>query len=615
MKRFFAKTNFQNSSASTWRKGKLIYRLCLMLLVSICLPVVLFSYISYSMSYRSMEKQYRENKNNLNRQIAEKVENNFYALKNQANAFFDYESIAYILTTEQSEITDEYIKKYNQVYWNLVSIIQGNFDLDGISLINMDGEVKFYYDRDMSRQNLNTVEKEKWYEDTVNAAGRAVILPPHSNNYADKDEKVVSVCRAISDPYDDKMVGVMKIDQDLSTFMRIFDSVDKNEGELNLVFDSAGNIFYISDDISEKEEKELCQYSNSSNEIDGKWVHDKQDYIVTKGQSLNSGWQLISLVPEKTMEEQAKFIRIINTWTAIILAVICVLIALVISLIINRPIRELKDSMVQFQEGNLDIQMEVKRNDEFGMMADVFNSMVKNIRKLINEKYELNLLKKQAQLENYQSQINPHFLFNTLNSIKAVSMQGDQEKTTKMIQYFSENFRYALNRGVYTVSFREELEYINKYVTLQMMRFGDRFQIEKEIEEDVLDNDCLRMVLQPIVENAFYHGLEKTVEKGRILIVAQNVGEEFFVYVSNTGTIVPEEKMREINAALNADEEQYRIANSDKVGIYNFNARIKYHYGNEYGLKMIYGMDKETTIRINLPCIRRRNQDESFDCR
>ena len=84
-----------------------------------------------------MEKQYRENKNNLKRQIAEKVENNFYALKNQANAFFDYESIAYILTTEQSEITDEYIKKYNQVYWNLVSIIQGNFDLDGISLINI----------------------------------------------------------------------------------------------------------------------------------------------------------------------------------------------------------------------------------------------------------------------------------------------------------------------------------------------------------------------------------------------------------------------------------------------------------------------------------------------
>lgn len=167
-------------------KGKLIYKLVVMLLLSICLPVILFSYISYIMSYKSMEQQYKENKDNLNRQIAEKVESNFFALKGQANAIYDYESVAYILTTDKSSITEEYLKNYNQVYRNLVSIIQGNFNIDGISLVNMEGEIKFYYDRDMSRQNLNIVKEEDWYKETLDVSGRVVILPPHFNTYADE---------------------------------------------------------------------------------------------------------------------------------------------------------------------------------------------------------------------------------------------------------------------------------------------------------------------------------------------------------------------------------------------------------------------------------------------
>lgn len=586
-------------------KERMIYRLCFILLISICIPVILFSFVSYKMSYRSMTEQFKESRAELDTQVAENVESNFYMLKNQSIALYDYDSIAYILKTKQAEITDEYIQNYNLVYGNLVSIIQGNFNLDSISLINLEGEIKFYYDRDMARQNLRTVQEEIWFSDTIEKAGRALILPPHKNIYTDKEERVVSVCRAIIDPYNDKIAGVLKIDQDISTFMRIFDSMEGKRGEIHLVYDGEGRIFYMNEKLPEKEVGKLFETVGKQEKRQEIWTYKKQRYIAAEGQSVNNGYKVISLTPEERMKEQAGFIRAINMWTAIILTAICIGIAIVISVTINRPIKKLKDSMVEFREGNLDIQVEVNRSDEFGMIAEVFNSMVLNIRKLIKEQYELKLLKKQAQLENYQSQINPHFLFNTLNSIKAVSMRGNQEKTTRMIQYFSDNFRYALNRGVYTVCFREELEYIDKYITLQMMRFGDKFEIEKEIEDEVLDNDCLRMVLQPIVENAFYHGLEKTTEKGRIVIVAQNVGEEFLIYVSNTGTIVPESEMKEINERLLADEEQYQIKNSDKVGIYNVNARIKYHYGKQYGLKMVYGMKKETTIRICLPCIKR----------
>lgn len=600
------------------KEGKIIYKLFSMLLVSICIPLLIFSYVSYVMSYQSIGADYKEDKNNLDRQVSENIENNFYTLQNQSIALYDYDSISYILDTDKSEITDEYVENYNLVYGNLVSIIQGNLKLDSISLINLDGEVKFYFDRNMSSQNLNTVADEPWFSRTIEANGRAVIVPPHENIYTNKKEKVVSVCRVILNPYDDTVSGVLKIDQEVSTFESIFDMIDKDEGEIYLVFSSEGEMFYESGGLEAKEAQSLFQYVEAHEGGEMTWDHEGAE-IVTYGTSSKDNWKVISLVPEKNIHERAAFIRRINTGLTAVLVIICAGVSVMISMTINKPIRSLKTSMKEFRGGNLAARVEINRNDEFGMIANVFNSMVENIRKLINEQYELKLLKKQAQLENYQSQINPHYLFNTLNSIKAVSMQEGAQKTTQMIQCFSDGFRYALNRGVYVVSFREELEYIDKYILLQMMRFGEKVQVEKEIEDEVLDNECLRMVLQPIIENAFYHGLEKTAGHGRILIMAQNVGDEFLVYISNTGTVVPPERMKEINEQLSGDEERYRIENSDKVGIFNVNARIKYHYGSQYGLRMIYGTEKETTIKIYLPC-RKLNQrgpeeDENTDHR
>lgn len=114
------------------KEGKIIYKLFSMLLVSICIPLLIFSYVSYVMSYQSIGADYKEDKNNLDRQVAENIENNFYTLQNQSIAVYDYDSISYILDTDKSEITDEYVENYNLVYGNLVSIIQGNLKLDSV---------------------------------------------------------------------------------------------------------------------------------------------------------------------------------------------------------------------------------------------------------------------------------------------------------------------------------------------------------------------------------------------------------------------------------------------------------------------------------------------------
>lgn len=577
-------------------REKIVFKLFFMLFVSICIPIIIFSAISYYMSYRSIYDSYIDSKGNLNNQIAQNIKENFNVLKSQSIALYNFENISYVLDTDTENLTEEYINNYNSVYGSLVSIIQGNFKLDCISMIDLEGEVKFFYDRNMASQNLKTVGEEGWFQAAIDANGRAVIVAPHENNYTNSHEQVVSVCRTIVNPYNDKTVGVLKIDQKMKTFEQIFANVEREEGEINIVYDDQGNVFYSNSDLDEKEMKDIFQK---------KGFHDLgSEKIITWGESTDNYWKMVSILDSENIAAKAEFIKRNNTILTVILFFVCTALSIMVSVTINIPIRKLISSIKSFQNGNMYEQVDIKRRDEFGSIANAFNNMIANIRNLINKEYKLELLKKQAEFENYQSQINPHFLFNTLNSIKAEALQGDSGKTADMIQYLSDNFRYSLNRGVYIVSFLEELEYIDKYIYLQKIRFHDKYTIIKEIDDDVLDNEIPRMILQPIIENAFKHGLEKSVQEGEIKIVALNVRDEFNIYVSNTGKTIEEDKLKEINEQLAVKEDQYVMKNKDKVGIFNVNARIRYYYGEQYGLKFISSQDHQTTVRIRYPKVK-----------
>lgn len=587
-------------------RDKIVFKLFFMLFVSICIPIIVFSTISYYMSYKSISDSYKESKGNLNNQIAENVKESFNVLMSQSMALYNYENIEYILDTDTENITEDYINNYNTVYGNLVSIIQGNFKLDSISMIDLEGEVKFYYDRNMVSQNLNTTEQEPWFQDTIDANGRAVIVAPHQNGYTNTTEKVVSVCRVFANPYDDKPVGILKIDQRMKTFEQIFSNVEREEGEINIVYDKEGNVFYSNANLTDQELRDVFKKGVGTNSNDEK--------IVTWGESTDRYWKMVSMVDTSNIAAKSAFIKRNNNILTVILFFVCTALSIIVSFTINNPIRKLIYSIQSFQNGNMYEQVDIKRKDEFGAIADAFNQMITNIRNLINKEYKMELLKKQAEFENYQSQINPHFLFNTLNSIKAEALQGDSGKTAIMIQYLSDNFRYSLNRGVYIVPFTEEMEYVDKYIYLQKIRFKDKYTISKEIDEDVLDNQIPRMILQPLVENAFKHGLEQSVQAGEIKIVALNIREEFNIYVSNTGKTIDEEKLREINEQLATEEDQYLLKNKDKVGIYNVNARIRYHYGEQYGLKFISSQNNQTTVRIRFPKVKKGEQrNESND--
>lgn len=556
------------------------------------------------MSYQSIHNDYFKSKSSLNNQIAENVEENINILKSQSIALYNYENIAYLLAAADEDLTEEYLENYSLVYGNLVSIIQGNSKLDSISIIDLNGEVKFFYDRYMSPQNLNNASQEEWFPETIKAGGRAVIVPPHEDVFTKVPNEIISVCRGIQDPYNDKIIGIVKINQRSDTLKKLFTNYDLEEDERNILYDQQGNIFYSSTNLSTEQTEDIFMSLKGLTREQVQLDSKDKNHIIIQGESVNQQWKMISLVNKNTIVKKAAFIKNINSILTIILFFVCGGLAIGVSLYINGPIQKLISSIKRFQAGDMNEQVVIHRKDEFGSIAEAFNNMIASIRKLINEEYKMELLKKQAEFENYQSQINPHFLFNTLNSIKAVAIQGDTDRTANMIQYLSDSFRYTLNKGVYLVSFKDEMEHIDKYIYLQKMRFQEKYNVIKDIDEDVLHNEIPRMVLQPIIENAFQHGFENTTQSGEIKITAVNIDGEFIIYIANTGEVISDEQLKLVNTQLAVAGDQYGLENKDKIGIYNVNARIRYHYGEQYGLKFIQSSDHCTMVKIQLPNIK-----------
>jgi len=212
------------------------------------------------------------------------------------------------------------------------------------------------------------------------------------------------------------------------------------------------------------------------------------------------------------------------------------------------------------------------------------------------------LFRRQSELESLQSKINPHFLYNTLSSIKAVIQNENAEMARQMVQDLSDLFRYSLNKGRFIVSLDEELDHVNKYLTLQKLRFGDTFRVMFEVDADLLSMNILRLTVQPLVENAILHGLEDKIGERLIQIYAKSYANEIWIYVEDNGKGMESRKVDEMNAMLG--ENPGTMLNSttrDLVGIYNVNSRIKLYYGNEYGISISSAPDEGTVVKVVLP--------------
>ena len=230
-------------------------------------------------------------------------------------------------------------------------------------------------------------------------------------------------------------------------------------------------------------------------------------------------------------------------------------------------------------------------------------TVIRNYARRVNE---LDLLKKQAENDALQSQINPHFLYNTLDTIRGQALEDGSEETAEMIECLSHIFRYSIDQKRSLLTFEDELQNVSDYLKIQQYRFENRFTVKYEVDYAdlaLMDARIPKLTLQPLVENAIKHGLEGYVNGGLITIRAYTTERFLYIEVEDNGVGMPAETVKKLNASLAADRAEAEAESYIQGGIalHNVNRRIKFHYGNEYGLTMASGEGGGTLAEICLP--------------
>lgn len=366
-----------------------------------------------------------------------------------------------------------------------------------------------------------------------------------------------------------------------------------------------------------KDEDGSIIHSNKENNID---INQYSDLLTSDSTELNfhddNGVWFIKNIPEYGLQiyylfsdsalqrEYNKMILYIILFFGLILFTF-LLFSSVLSRFVSKRINMLISKMKKVEKGSLQVEETIEGNDEIAIIDSYFNRMVHRLRKLLEKNYIQRLELKEAELEALQSQIHPHFLYNTLETISSIASLHDNEENDKIRQIslkIADMLRYNINSSPHKIrSMKDEIKHIQNYLYIQKMRYGDRFEAFFDIPPELENSPILQFTLQPLVENSIYHGFEEKRGKGHLEISAEESEDCVIVTVQDDGVGMSDEKLQELLDYINNRSEPDNLQTRKSIGVKNVHSRIKLTFGDDFGLFFHSEQSRGTRISIKLP--------------
>lgn len=332
---------------------------------------------------------------------------------------------------------------------------------------------------------------------------------------------------------------------------------------------------------------------------------DDKKVLVSYGVSELADWYMVSVVPYDYLTEDIGQIRTVSVRLGLILLLISVFVSFYISSTISRPAEVLVRAMRRVESGDLSVNVSLRTGNEIGMLGGHFNHMVRRMNELIKRVYESGLVKKEAEVKALQSQINPHFLYNTLSIIDSMASIKKEKEISELAQRLSDIFRYSIS-GNDVSTIREEINQVERYLYIQKIRYKDKISETIEVDPETEKGLITKLLLQPIVENAIVHGICKSRTPGHLTIKVYLSSEETLkIEVVDDGAGMSRERLKEVQARLReADRHSLSVEPRDgNIGIANVHRRIRHTFGEEYGLEIDSEPGKGTRVVMKIPML------------
>lgn len=255
--------------------------------------------------------------------------------------------------------------------------------------------------------------------------------------------------------------------------------------------------------------------------------------------------------------------------------------------LIRRPMRKLLHSLQRLEKGELDVRITHSLNDEYTYLYETFNSMAAALQNLIEMNYKQRLLTKEAEMKQLQAQINPHFLYNSFFILYRMTQDEDYDRLSEFLHYLSDYYRFITRNARSEVALRDELKHAENYARIQEIRFSHRLRVELgALPESVQGLRVPRLILQPVLENAFGHGLRDVTENGLLRVSFREEDDSLFIDVENNGPAVPDDTLQALRAALSSDSEQI-----ETTALVNIHRRLRLKFGPDSGVQIEHGGD------------------------
>lgn len=578
-------------------KWTLQRKMILLLVLFVLIPLLLFGYSFSGSSNRFVLQRTDQESAQVLSLVKQNVDQTLREYEAQLKSIYDNEELIAGLSAlgrgQERAGTEGTVNRF------LRNFLRGKEDLDSVYLYTAGGQSYF---ADFKGSGFFTEQYRRhpeWRQAAELAGGRAVWLPTYelpANRYLPQKTQYFLIGMQLKDVTDVmQTLGTIYMNVKISALDRQVREVDVSPHGMLMLADGAGQVLWHRNpdaygvrlaDIPFY--KDLMKYKQRSTmqRLNGDL------YRVSFVQSYYNGWYYLSLIPQRDLNEQSRDLR---QFLLVTLAVFCGslgLLAWLTSRYITRPVRQMALAMKQIHKDNLDQRQSATSADEIGLLQSSFNSMRGRIADLINEVRAISDKEKEAEVRALQAQINPHFVYNSLDTINWLAIERGQPDISEMIAALSDIMRYAIRPGEQWVALGEELKWASDYAYLQKMRYEDRFEIVFDTDERLLGCKVPRLFLQPYLENAILHGMEHIEEGGRIAVtIADDAeGEAIRVRIADNG------------AGIQADRLQDIVRRRSRgIGIYNLDDRLKLEFGARYGvvISSVYG--EGTTVEIAMP--------------
>ena len=558
--------------------------------LTILLPLVLIlSIVFYSYSAEIVLKQSLEQTREIVEQFSISLDNYMGLMRNKMEILADSPTIQEELNTHQDkeDIKNDSFYSRNKRIRRIMLQIYSSVTMNDVEIYGIN-ETNHYLS--LWSKKYEIPDKDILFENANLSKGRSVLV----NNINDAD--TIQMIKMVKDLQTYKPIGYIRFGLKRNYIEKMAKNINFGSDGGVVIFDE--NLNKISgiahDSVLSKLLKEKPSIGNFS------YSEGKNEYTAVHIHSDSTGWTTVGVIPLRYINKDLAGIRYLTVIIIVLTIIIGVTVSVIIAQSLILPLENTVNALEKFSRGDFAVRLKENRCDEIGKLNRIFNKAIKEINELMQKVTQSEILNKEMEFKTLQSQMNPHFLYNTLDTINWLAFKEKQTEICNLVAAISSLIRASISNKKSIITIEHELDYVKNYIYIQHIRYKDRFDTIYDIDESLLKQAVPKLIIQPIVENAIIHGIENSKNKNLLYISVKRENECIIIIVKDTGIGMTDEKVSELlKEPLNAEGDEQKAHTN--LGLYAVHKRIQLMYGDLYGLTVQSQAGEGTTVTLHIP--------------